>query len=125
MDIKNSHSKLDNLIYTELLMQPYMSSKCIFKNDAQLLFKLRTRMADFKANFRNGNEDLKCILDCPEEDRQDHVLICDTIVENIPQANTVSYKSIFSKNTPEIMDTLKVIKEALHFRESYSYSSRD
>ena len=119
METKSSHSKLDNLSYTELQMQPYLYSKFIFKNDAQLIFKLRTRMADFKANFRNGNKDLQCILDCPEEDRQDHILICDTIVENIAEANTVCYKSIFSKNSTEIMDTLKVIKAALNFRESY------
>ena len=52
IEIKNSHSKMDNLQYSQLEMQKYLSNNFIYKNDAQLLFKLRTRMAEFKGNFQ-------------------------------------------------------------------------
>ena len=116
MTLKGSHSKLDNLKYNELKMQPYLSSNNFYKNDAQLLFKLRTRMAKFKANFKKGNTDLSC-LNCGEEDRQDHILSCDPIVTKFPETKLVKYQTIFSNNPKEISKTLKVIKKALNHRE--------
>ena len=77
MNLKGSHSKLNNIKYKESKMQPYLSSNKFYKNDAQFLFKLRTRMADFKSNFKKGNLDLSC-LNCGEEDRQEHIHSCDS-----------------------------------------------
>ena len=116
MKKKSTHSKLDDLKYTELKIQPYLSTNALFKDDAQLLFKLRTRMADFKANFKNGNIDLTC-FSCPSEDRQDHILTCDLITSNIPEASTVKYETIFSNKPHKMLDTIKVIKKALQYRE--------
>ena len=97
-------------------MQNYLSSTLFYKNDAQLLFKLRTRMANFKSNFKNGNLDISCFL-CLNEDRQDHILICDTIIKEIPEAHNVTYSSIFSNNSRKMKDSLKVIKKALQYRD--------
>ena len=119
MNIKDSHSKLDNLHYKDLKMQKYLSSNLIYKNDAQLLFKLRTRMTNFKSNFKNGSDDISCKL-CPNEDRQDHILICDTIIKNIPEAVNVNYSSIFNNNTSKMIAAFKIIKKALQYRENIS-----
>ena len=78
MSKKETHSKLDNLQNSELKLQPYLSSDGLFKEDAQLLFKLRTRMANFKLNFKNGSNDLNCLY-CFNEDDQSHILICHVI----------------------------------------------
>ena len=119
MDIKKSHSKMDNLQYSQLEMQKYLSNNFIYKNDAQLLFKLRTRMADFKGNFKNGNVDLTCRF-CLEDDLQDHVLVCDAVASNIPEASQVQYKNLFSSNEKEVKRTLEAIKKALQYRENNS-----
>ena len=116
MNIKKSHSKLDNLNYTDLKMQHYLSSSVFYKNDAQLLFKLRTRMANFKSNFKNGNPDLSCFL-CSNEDQQEHILTCDPIIKEIPEAQNNTYSNIFSNNSSKMKKALTVIKKALQYRE--------
>ena len=116
-EIKKSHSKLDNLHYSKLQMQSCLSSNSIYKSDAKILFKLRTHMADFKSNFKNGNIDLNCRF-CFEEDLQDHVLVCDAVAANIPEASEVQYKNIFSNNNKEVKKTLNAIKKALYYREN-------
>ena len=73
-------------------------------------------MADFKANFKNGNIDLTC-FSCPSEDRQDHILYCDLITSNLPEASTVKYETIFSNKPLKMLQTIKVIKKALQYRE--------
>ena len=100
-------------------MQHYLSSTVFYKNDAQLLFKLRTRMANFKANFKNGNPDLSCFL-CTNEDRQEHILTCDTIVKEIPEAMNVTYNTIFSHNSSKNKKVFTVIKKALQYRDKMS-----
>lgn len=114
MSKKITHSKLDNLNYTELKIQPYFSTNVLFKDDVQLLFKLRTRMADFKVNL---NLHLSC-FSCPSEDRQDHILICDLVTSKLPEASTLEYETIFSNKPLEMLKAVKVIKKALHIRET-------
>ena len=116
MTLKESHTKLDNLKYEELKIQPYLSSNNFYKNDAQLLFKLRTRMASFKANFKKGNVNLLC-LNCGDEDRQEHILSCDPIVTKFPESKSIQFKTIYSNNPVEMLKTLKIIKKALNYRE--------
>ena len=45
-----SHSKLDNICYTELNLKDYLEN--MSANEAQTVFSFRTRMADFKENYR-------------------------------------------------------------------------
>ena len=42
--VKNKHSKLDNIEYKKLEMQPYLKSKLFYRDDARLLFRLRSNM---------------------------------------------------------------------------------
>ena len=56
-------------------------------------------------------------MSCLNEDRQEHILICDKIVREIPEAQNVTYSNIFSNNRRLMKDTLKVIKKALQYRE--------
>ena len=66
---KERHSKVMNWNYSKLKMQKYLKAN---KNDikveeAQILFKLRSRMADVKVNFRNKYEVLECDI-CKDEE---------------------------------------------------------
>ena len=49
--MKIEHTKMDNLVYSELKMQKYLKSEDIPVNEAQNLFKYRVRLAQYKENF--------------------------------------------------------------------------
>ena len=51
LNLKAKHSKMDNLMYTELKMQNYLKSENITVQEAQNLFRFRVGVAQFKANF--------------------------------------------------------------------------
>ena len=116
---KNSHSKMKNLEYSELELQPYFKSKLLFKTEAQNLFRYRTRMADFKNNFKNGNTNISCLL-CPiGEDSQNHILECEVIVAECPEIkmNTIQYEDIFSRDVNENKKALLALTKAVQTRD--------
>ena len=49
---KESHSKMTNLKYPEIVMQKYMLREDLKKEQKLLMFKYRTRMAKYGENFR-------------------------------------------------------------------------
>ena len=65
-----------NLSYKNLKLQPYLKSQNITKENAQITYKLRTRMADFKSNFKNGNDDLLCKMCKIYDSSKKHILEC-------------------------------------------------
>ena len=78
-NIKSDHSKMDNLNYRDISIQSYLNSSTIYPELAKNIFKWRTRMVNFKTNFRNGNDNLSCALGCRHEDSQEYVLKCEVI----------------------------------------------
>ena len=52
--IYEKHSKVKNIKYDKLELQQYMADSKFTSNNIKLLFKLRTRMVQVKANFKNG-----------------------------------------------------------------------
>ena len=72
---KGKHSKVMKLSYSKLKMQKYLKGN---KNnstveEAQMIFKLRSRMADVKLNFRNKYEGLQCDICKDEEETQNTI----------------------------------------------------
>ena len=60
----------------------YLKENTLTKVDAQLLFKLRSKMLDLKSNFRNMyNGDLTCrtCSDNNVEENKEHLLICKSL----------------------------------------------
>ena len=56
---------MDNLKYEKYEMQSYLKNKKVTKNEAQIYFRFRTRMADFSDNF--GGQHIPCPL-CKKRD---------------------------------------------------------
>ena len=74
--LKEKHSKPSGLIYSNS-MQGYLTSPRINEQMEQLFFQLRTRMYDWKANYKNFyGSNLACLI-CKEEDSQSHLLQCE------------------------------------------------
>ena len=64
MEEKKSKSKLEKLNFENLKMQNYLGSNELETLEKKLLFQIRTRMLNVKANFKNNHSDLSCPLLC-------------------------------------------------------------
>ena len=62
MNIKQTHSKLNNLCYTKLELQNYLKLEVLNASEAQMLFKYRVRMASYGENFREKENGILCPL---------------------------------------------------------------
>ena len=111
---KDSHSKVDHINFKNFEAQAYIKSYKFKTVDKQLLFKLRTRMTNVKANFKTMHENIHCDL-CDEEVLQSdaHLLDCKTIIEKCPTlANDMDteYEDIFS-DIEKQLKTTQIYKE--------------
>ena len=75
--MKNKHSKLDDLDFTDLKCAPYLENQSINQREAKLLFKLRTRMYQVKSNYKGLYiNNLTCDLCKSATCDQRHLLSC-------------------------------------------------
>ena len=85
---------------------------------AQQIFKWRTRMAMFRANFSHGNLDLTCPLGCLHIDSQENVLKCKVIQDHIDvDINDINYFNIFSNNVQKVKLTIEVLQNTDKIRK--------
>ena len=62
---KEKHTKLDKIEYTQLKLQPYLSTKSITNKQKKLLYVLRSKCHGSKINLKKlYRNDLKCVLGC-------------------------------------------------------------
>ena len=73
---KFKHSKMENLVYTDLKVQDYLLSTEITTEQKRNLFLFRTRMANFSENFRNGDMAQPCKMCHLFRDSQSHGVDC-------------------------------------------------
>ena len=62
MNIKQTHSKLNNLCYTKLELQNYLKLETVNVVEAQTLFRYRVRMANYGENLRGKDNTILCPL---------------------------------------------------------------
>ena len=112
--MKETHSKMTNLVYKELKTQNYLKNQNISVKQAQNLFKFRTRVAKFKENYKNNYEVNTCPLCLVQPDTQAHCVQCPVVKENVNIKG--DYQEIFTnKISSEISETLFNITD---FREA-------
>ena len=100
---KENHSKVRNLQYDQFEMQNYLRP-CkiqIRKEEAQEIFKLRSRVSNVKNNYKGKYETLECeICDNNEEESQKHILQCIKLnekSEEIPEYEQIFYGNVKMK----------------------------
>ena len=114
LNIKQKHSKMANLEYKELKIQNYFKNENISVKEAQNLFKFRTRVANFKENYKNNHEVRTCHLCLVQPDTQAHCVQCPVVKENVNIRG--DYQEIFSDEiSSEISESLLKITD---FREA-------
>ena len=83
MECKANHSKMNNVEYKNLKIQPYFNEDSINTNDARQIFRYRTRMLKFKENFKGNEEDNSCPLCKNHPDDQNKIEFCNVLKEKI------------------------------------------
>ena len=121
MKMKENHSKMSNINYDDRLkVQSYLKSDSNLTNDEkQLLFKLRTRMAEFRNHFRNKYENIQCKLCISEIDQQQHMFYCQILIENckvLAENVKVEYEDIFSTNQNNTKQNLESERKLTRIR---------
>ena len=119
LNLKQKHSKMSNLQYEELRLQSYLMDENITVKEAKNVFKYRTRVANFKDNFKNNHDGgMECPLCLEQPDSQAHSVLCPVIKANIDVRG--DYSEIFTHEiSKEISQTLLNITL---FRESMRQS---
>ena len=98
LNLKENHTKMDNIHYSQLKMQMYLKSDKIPVNEAKNIYKFRTRVAKFKENFKNGNVSIACPMCHLQPDTQEHSLVCQSVKSKITIEG--AYSDIFQENVP-------------------------
>ena len=81
--ISKNHTKVKHIKHDVLKMQDYLQPNTASIDESKFTFALRTRMIDIKCNYRGKHigQDVLCPVCKEEEDTQQHLLVCDKLVD--------------------------------------------
>ena len=119
---KDNHSKVSQLIHDSFEMQKYLkpNNMKITKEEAQEIFKLRSRMSDVKSNYKGKYESLKCeMCDENEDETQKHILICKRL--NISNEEIPNYEDIFDGNANKKIAITRKFIQNIKLREKLKF----
>ena len=117
---KENHSKVKQIEYDNFEMQKYLKP-CeinITKEEAQEIFRLRTRTSDVKANFKGKYENLECYACNNDEETQKHVIEKCKILNENNEGKIPEYEKIFTGNVKMKQLIVKRFQENIKLRES-------
>ena len=104
---KEGHSKLDKIQYTQLRIQPYLSTTLISNKQKELLYILRSNCHSSKMNFKKLNRNnLKCVLCSKPEDQVHTFTQCQPIINHF-KSSFLQYSNIFGSLEQQI-ETIQV-----------------
>ena len=114
--IKQTHSKVKILEHNKLRMQKYLqpNSEKIRKEEAQLIFKLRSRMTNVKTNFKGKFDNLECRACEIEDETQKHILECTILNKELEK---LDYEKIFKGAVSEKMKIARRFKSNMDVLE--------
>ena len=111
-------SKLKNLKYYELKMQPYLKSTKITTRQKKYLFLYRSRMINVGKNYGRSNPCPLCKTN--ELDTQQHLFDCILLKLSSPllySMNKLSYNDIFSSDLQKLIKIAKICEEIYQKRK--------
>ena len=91
---KFEHTKMDNLVYTELETQDYLLDENITTEQKRNIFRFRTMMSDFAGNFSSSETPQPCKMCFLHRDCQSHAVNCYETMKYVTAEG--NYKEIFS-----------------------------
>ena len=109
---KFSHSKMEDLLYTELEMQNYLVMDNITTAQKRIIFQFRTRMTNFDDNY--GNSENPCKMCSLHRDSQSHSINCHETMSNVKIKG--NYDEIFAKRISK--ETACMLEEIIETRKN-------
>ena len=113
MEAKMSHSKMDDLFYTQLKMQEYFKSNKFTVTQARTIYSFRTRMANFQENFQGVKGHTPCPLCLIHFDSQAMAFQCPKVRSAVMVNGKL--EDIFSEDIP--MELVVTLTNILVYRE--------
>ena len=110
MLLKATHSKMNNIAYYSLDMQPYLTRADISIEQKRILIKWQVKMNDFGENFRAGRKEVLCPLCQKHRDFPYESFKCPSITQSVNIKG--NYSDIYHpdyENLPQLMETLENI----------------
>ena len=122
-NLKEGHSKIDNLSYEKFEMSSYMNSPLFSSDDKKVLLALRTRTVEgIRNDFRGMFPDILCPLLCGSDDTIEHILECTALrskhTSDILSQSDVKYHDIFSSNIMKQKQATELFKQLLEVRNN-------
>ena len=117
---KESHSKVMFVKHRKLEMQKYLrpTENKIMQEEAQEIFKLRSRVSDVKINFRGKYENFECEICMEEDETQKHIIYCKEInKKNENYIKLPEYEEIYNGNVNSQIMIAKRFMENVKIRE--------
>ena len=115
--LKETHSKVKNVKHNTFEMQKYLKA-CNIKikqEEAQEIFRLRSRVSNVKTNFKTNYETLECEACFTEEESQKHIVNCKILNEEVKKVP--DYEEIFDGNVKMKVEIAKIFLKNLRKRE--------
>ena len=99
MKKKADLSKLNEVEYKSLEIQPYLTNKMFNNEEINLLYSMRSRCHPSKLNFRKFHaKNLKCTFGCDSfEDQKHNFQSCNPILSQMKSKHNGKYEDIFGK----------------------------
>ena len=124
-EMKHAHSKVSNVSHSKFEMQDYFlpNNQKITKDEAQYIFKMRTKMINLKANYKGINVSIQCSSCNNGDETQEHVYNdCKEIIrtENFINQDIPDYNLIIAGNVTEKLKVARIFKQKLAIHEKLS-----
>ena len=99
MKEKDQKSKLNNLTYDSLKIQPYLTKNSYSHKEKCLLYSLRSRSHPAKSNYKKMYQNnMQCSFGCLKEETQFHVFQeCEKTRQNLDLNEKVEFSFIYGK----------------------------
>ena len=111
-------NKVNQIKHKKLEMQKYLLPNTMSIEQQKFLFQLRSRMLDFKINFKGGQTNLTCDLCQNHIDDQESLLTCEKLIDHTSITNNLpKYEDIFSEQVNTQLNILSILQERCSIRK--------
>ena len=98
LDLKDEHSKMDKLQYSELKLQKYLKNVDLTVQEAKNLYRFRTHCAKFRENMKTSYAASPCPFCLVQPDNQTHSVQCPEVTQKVKIEG--NYSDIFKEDIP-------------------------
>ena len=121
MDLKNipgKQSKIENIHYEKLEIQPYLLEGNKNTEISQVIFKARGKMLDIKDHKKWKYSDQICVGCDKNTETVEELLVCPGFCEEGEIGDkTLAYSTVYGKSVDEMINIAKVMRKRLKVRE--------